>query len=139
MIINTRVYCMADCIFPYTISMCWCDSSDIGICLICRVGSESLILGTMWCRLCRHCYLELIGQSLFLTQLTDSWPLEEVSFSVWGSWETILEHTYSVLRTFSHLPICFLFLYKSPCIFLFNFQQLFCEHHSQQEKWKWKE
>jgi hypothetical protein len=57
------------------ISICWYGKPNISTCIICRVGSESLILGTMWCRRYRLCCLELIGQRIFLTQLMDSWPL----------------------------------------------------------------
>lgn len=55
---------------------------NIGKYVICRVGSASLILGMMWWILCRHYCLELIGLSLFPTQLMGSWPLERRGFLV---------------------------------------------------------
>ena len=38
-----------------------------------RVGSEDLIQNMMCCTLCKHCYLKLTWQSLYLMPLKDWW------------------------------------------------------------------
>lgn len=103
---------------------------NIGKYVICRVGSASLILGMMWWILCRHCCLELIGQSLFHTQLMGSWPLERRGFLVealknnfWPKPETgfvLMGTTKFALLFFA----CLLLGRLSPLFIFVNFQQL---------------
>lgn len=129
-------YFILSCMWPYiqTIAYYLTTKDKNLFCLICRVGSENLILGTMWCRHCRHCYLELIGQSLFRTQLTDSWPLreEEVSFFVEAlSWETILTNIKTQNKNICPKgSLTFVFLFNffkdlSLVFILVNFQVIF--------------
>ena len=112
----------------------------------CRVGSESLIPVTMWCRRCRHCCSELIGQSPFLTQLMGSWPLEEGFFVCWGSWETILtkiklKHDLKLRALIHFVFVCFslfLFFLRNLSLYLsLIISSSYCcvhEHYSLQEK-----
>lgn len=125
-----------------SISICWHDSPHICNYISCRVGSESLIPGMMWCRRCRLCCSELIGQRTFLTQLMDLWPLEQRRLFLClmrllrNNFDNITPKTSQCSKGSLKIAFYFCFFLKFlnsffeksiPCIFSFIFNCNLCE------------